>query len=1571
MRPELVIKSRSLGGTTDLTLLAPIKRGLVPSLESVTYKTRVKRVLATLNAGRSSSHEYSLLRPFTDAAERVGMIHSVRIAIVERDDAKGDPADEPDKILLAVTFDGGADSYIRVLWQKIGTLLDLIFCNTDGYVTACGEDGKGGRYEAWASWIQSVQIETDFFYTMPAHAFDDVQYLRNEELVRRQVRDPAPDAVSDDLLATRQTVRSADEIAWSLHRPASRPHVLKEVGRQGLRALVLLYRLRAYHLPGTYEERILHRAVRELLAEFILLEERHRLDAAITEGRKRFDEQITWLLEKTQPRVVPDPPDAPQAPTPPEDVQFGIISPYPPEISHGCLVLIAFRSRAGAARFLTDAALAVTREGANPGPGEPFVGVSITHEGLRAIGLTEDELACFPQEFREGMEARASLLGDFRTNHPRRWRLPRRNFPAATGQLVELSSVHAVVQFRIAADRALRSLDETLDNTDPLHAIVTALRNNYAADLEVLAVQPMVRHFNEAGQMREHFGFADGDAQPVLDPADNGLVYDRNLVHLGEFLVGYPNQAEDPDNSVATRERRNWLNNGSFLVIRKLSQDVGAFEAAVDAAVRSTGLNRELIYAKLMGRWRNGKPLVPLVDPNRINDFDYEGEDPPGSQCPFHAHVRRVNPRRADDLDLPPPPGGRTARLMRRGMSYGPLYDASRPDPEGLQRGLVFMAYNTSIAEQFEVVQRWISGGNSTGGYSGQSDPLLGVAPNMQQRFFRFEHENKVYRIALDGSTAPLGDPGAFVRLEWGAYLFTPSIGALAKLADTAGKRAGDADVPAWREKTARERLDQLLALPSASPKEKEAAQDAWKAALEDPEAQRRFESAALWAEIRKRGGVLRTPYGVIVASRKLIDEVLGDRDGYSVSGYHDRMTGTIGDIFLGEDDDGTGTCNYRKWSDAANRAIGAITKSEAFTCARDAAEAEIARLAANEKKLAAGFGETHWELSLEVREIVDKVLEVLCQKWFGLPEKPCAEIAPGGSRWDWKPGQPVFYPGHFTAPSRYFFQPWPRASVEKYGQDHGRALRDSFRRLVARHRAPGNSVFKPAPVSDEILKAFSDDDLAGRTIAGAIMGFVPTLDGNLRLTLNEWLKHGTFWSLRNLIGQQAAGNEFQVAENLLEPVLKRTMQLRPSPELIWRTAKGNRKIGDVEVQVGEPIVIAIVSATHEALEAQQANPQSDVCPVFGGKRTHGSAHPTHACPGYEAAMGALLGVLSALLEVEGSMRPSLAPLALTLDGELPKPPVEQPAEPGIWARVVRWLSGGGPAASPASAAGTGHLLVADGDSWMSYSSLGSLGKAQNIAAYLEAQHDYEVENLADLGTRLHDFYSDSNPPAPSMNLADYPRANSRRLRLLLKTVKDLIRNGNPPKAILFSAAGTDVVEARLAALLNEQPNNDALNKKAVELAVEGQLQCWLIRVLERITAECRFQNRPIPVFIHGYDYPVPDCRWVAGVVSDLAWLYPYFEKKGYDKKPWRDYPALGTPVMKTLIDRLNVMQMGVVAREQFQGNVFHVDLRTTLSGVTGKYHADWDNELHPTEDGFTAVTKKFADALAANALNR
>jgi len=50
-----------------------------------------------------------------------------------------------------------------------------------------------------------------------------------------------------------------------------------------------------------------------------------------------------------------------------------------------------------------------------------WVTVAFTRNGLRALGVDEASLATFPEEFRQGMVARAEMLGDTGRNHPSNW----------------------------------------------------------------------------------------------------------------------------------------------------------------------------------------------------------------------------------------------------------------------------------------------------------------------------------------------------------------------------------------------------------------------------------------------------------------------------------------------------------------------------------------------------------------------------------------------------------------------------------------------------------------------------------------------------------------------------------------------------------------------------------------------------------------------------------------------------------------------------------------------------------------------------------------------------------------------------------------------------------------------------------------------------------------------------------------------------------------------------------------------------------------------------------------------
>jgi len=1538
MRRELIIKSKSLAGTSDLTLLAPIRPGLVASLDTISHKSRIKRLLQTLSAGRSVSQEHALLRPFSDAVERVGKIHSVRVAVLE----------PQNQVLLAVTFDGSWESYIRVLWQKVGTLLDIIFFDTEDYVSA-----YDNRFEEWEAWCRRVQVETHFYYGTPELTVDDVRYLKQAEALQR--RPPVPKCPVD-LEATQLTVSRPEAIAWQAAAETSGQASIETL-KQGLEALAAIYRLADFYLPSTEDGLYLHRAARDLLLEFVaLLSADEFPPQLLAAANARFEKQLRWLQKP------PPPPRNTQRVAPPlpiafpsfdaSDVQGGIVRTYE-GTTHGCLMLLAIDDRAAAVAFFarllsTDGV--TTEDHATLLRGDVAVNVAITYEGLRCIGLTEDELAMFPEEFREGMETRASTLGDLRANHPRRWKLPRRFGSAGPeAERVELSAIHVVLQLRVNGERGKNTLSAS-DGGYVGRPEFKGWRDAIeASGMKLLAVEPMQRNFR-GEQIVEHFGFADGGSDPVIDPALRGKVY-PNQIHLGELLCGYANEADwppDPGRARdvgAERKRRRWLDNGTFLVVRKLAQDLPALRAAVPE-----GELGDRVLAKMMGRNQDGSPLIAAKS---SNDFTYEG-DPLGTRCPFHAHIRRANPRIVP-LGIGEPQGRRMPRLARRGMAYGPPAFEGKP-ADASERGLVFMAYNASIAEQFETVQRWISGGNSSGGYSGQSDPFMGVPENGARRVFRFVGDDgKVESVDLDGNDDPLGERKPFVRLEWGAYLFTPSITALREMRSRLALGQGLPE-PAWSIEEGEQAIQRLL--------EAGASLDEWKFALEDPIEVEKFRAASIWAAIRKHhGGVLKTPYGVLVADRDHAMQVLRDGPTYSVRGYRDRLAGSIGAIYLGEDEGAA-----YKLSAPVNHAIMSIDRVEAYELAQATTRGVLAQAIGNARRFAPNPTQSgRWELIIEIKELIDPMLGLVCQEWFGLPvHDPSGNIKLEGSRWDAEPHQ-ALYPGHFTAPSRYVFQPHPGPASEQYGRDYGNTLTSAFTRFIEATAEPG----KPWPVShegrrpqvmDAIWAQFGDTqptDFVARTLVGAMMGFLPTVDGNLRRSLNEWLYEGTFWSLRTAWRALAADKRtLEAARDMLMPALVRTMQLRPSPELVWRTATRDHALAGCPVSEGEIVVVSVVSAAQQCLAAGDA----DDYPMFGGNRKGPSA-PTHACPGYEAAMGVMLGFIAALLEVDGSMRPSAVPLALTLEGPVEDPPLPDAAAladekregekntAALARRVVHAGRGAVAAAAaatgwPAGRAAGSHrpLIIGLGDSWFHYFAI-------DVFDALERAGEFEVVSLAREGTRLLSL-----------------RRNPEQLVRLSHELDAQLRRGLRPGAILLSAGGDDVIRPRLRDFLNPHGTQPALNEKA-ERFVKGEMRAALEAVIASIDEVCRAvlgNKAGVPIVLHGYAYPYPDGRGPVGAANGGsgwdAWLRPEFELQGYEKK--RDPQSNGSlQVMRDLIDMLNEMQHDVAKKSG--GQVHHVDLRELFAAgnyADGSYRKYWSNELHPTPEGFASV----AEALAA-----
>jgi Dyp-type peroxidase family len=403
--------------------------------------------------------------------------------------------------------------------------------------------------------------------------------------------------------------------------------------------------------------------------------------------------------------------------------------------------------------------------------------VALSYAGLCALELDGEHLRSFPAEFRQGMQRRAERqLLDTGSSHPATWEDGLR-----ADDIHVLVSVHA---------RTPSDLDERLD----------VVREQLGRNPDGLEAQPV--QYTHAllidGARREHFGYADGMGQPAIEGVAGGgysgqgvptervwklarlgpvaLPYPARAgwrpVKAGEFVLGY----HDEDDVLPAAPAAPLGRNGTFMVYRKLEQDVPAFRALVASlAARNYSGDRELTKAKIVGRWPDGTPLALSPDradgelagdPDHVNDFRFD-DDPRGHGCPLGAHIRRANPR-ASLVGK----GERTRRhrILRRGMPYGPWLDDDERD-EGGPRGMLFICFQASIARQFEVVNRWCSQGASIG--LGQDRDYLIAAADGDQVGMTIQGDPPVF----------LEPHEPLVTTRGGEYLFLPGVTALAAIA--------------------------------------------------------------------------------------------------------------------------------------------------------------------------------------------------------------------------------------------------------------------------------------------------------------------------------------------------------------------------------------------------------------------------------------------------------------------------------------------------------------------------------------------------------------------------------------------------------------------------------------------------------------------------------------------------------------------------------------------------------------------------------------------------------------------
>ncbi|MEY4508345.1 MAG: hypothetical protein RLZZ450_467 [Pseudomonadota bacterium] len=1110
--------SLHLRNAHELFLLIPIKHGFVEGPDRRTsYASRLHTLLNMLFAGIAGSAEKTLM-PRASFADVLQNIYHFHYGVVDR--LQGS------QLILSATFDSSWETYFRNLVDGVGPILDAVFSHCQGFEGRSCADG----YEAFADFIREHQVQAGILYAAtPDSTYDDLRMLRGGGNERPF---PSPlDVAEREEKVWRERYRSSD---WQgRNEPGQGTDEFTRLRIQSVVQFVFnLFEI--YKLFPDKEKVDAKRSARAVFKKAVLMlldsipkEDFSNALAALppTPGPDdHVDEdtrELTSLIHELGSVVLepPDPNDHDSGLTRSQEgfraanVQDNILTSC--GSTEGMLVLLRFP--AGKTAELIEKLRAVVEGGSDA----LRVNVGFTYAGLRRAGLEDGTLELFPAEFREGMEKRAGALGDVGwPNHPDYW-----HELDAQGRKFSLSSIDLVALFHRKSDPKVKLVAKLVDVLHP-----------WWERPDVVVHYQLLEH-----RAVDHFGyrsFGDGN-QPKLPDATVKVPappeFDNHIA-AGDIFLGHPDthgekaQAADhelnPYSSALFRD-------GTFLVVRKLAQDPAAFAEFLKKTHRSK--------ESVLGRPElTGKDGEANADPVLTKDLD--------------SHVRRVNPR-----------NGVVPRILRRSFSY----------ERDAEKGHMFIAYNASIAQQYEVLQRWINGGNSTGIPSSSTDPLA------SQHTPRHDNLSKTHK--------------SHVNLRWGMYLFVPSRAALAELVVLTGTDDHPKSLD-WSARLQRAEKARLVARGESLIKQLDAVSDSqvarlsWKQLLE--EASKEEDSRAVWAAIRAAGGRKETPYGLLVGDRKGVETVLGD-DGsrFSVHGYRNRLIATAGDFYLGIDV-GAG-CPHLRRHDECKRSYRELSRANEVL--RD--EIKVAQLAKDAaqhvQKFFAPFG-NRVPYSFDLRDLAREVVGKIARDHIGLP--PALHDDMIGLR---------KFLDHFIYITRYMSFPYPEDWVAEQAIDSGKKLRKAY------GQADPKSWGGIAPA---LLKADYGNAVTIReAVIGANIGFVPPAVSMLVGTMVKWIENGDLEHPRVLTDLKT-----------LRAALIHDLRTDPTFPNLFRTAVE----GNGMTTAGTHVIVGLQSAYEEDTAAGRDNAYEW---LFGGHYVEDREHATHACPMATQALDALSGALMAL----------------------------------------------------------------------------------------------------------------------------------------------------------------------------------------------------------------------------------------------------------------------------------------------------------------------------------------------------
>ena len=406
--------------------------------------------------------------------------------------------------------------------------------------------------------------------------------------------------------------------------------------------------------------------------------------------------------------------------------------------------------------------------------------------GLSYKGYTYLELRSIPSDyaFMKGMKKRARLLGDKK--------------PSTESAYSD--TIHAVLFIADDNREALNKYKKKLEKQ---------LRKRKIGRI-LAAEQASVGKKDGKARLVDGFGFVHGLSSPVFtkDALKKYESQQKEASKVKNPLKTF-NPYAHPEQLLVNDELTTLpCTYGSYLVFRKYNLDSPGFRKATQKLGKK--LNKEvcnasdnahgaeLAAAYVMGRFKDGTPVTLFNKPQggkkaKDNTFSFE-DDKVGAKCPFHAHIRKMNPRNNLPEQVPYFP---KLPIVRRGMNQ---------KQGGTKTGFLFASFQGSIINQFEKLQ--INWGNTSWEPAGRTgvDILIGEKTKKvsfgltPEEYVKYDVDHIRYRkdfafprkYGQHGNLPFDKDPAhylfepfeSYIDMVGGEYFFMPSIPGLLALVD-------------------------------------------------------------------------------------------------------------------------------------------------------------------------------------------------------------------------------------------------------------------------------------------------------------------------------------------------------------------------------------------------------------------------------------------------------------------------------------------------------------------------------------------------------------------------------------------------------------------------------------------------------------------------------------------------------------------------------------------------------------------------------------------------------------------